>query len=54
MDELKIVKRYYAGGPQGPRGPQGPKGDKGDPGKDAQASIQALTNIDIENLLKYE
>ena len=32
MDELKIVKRYYAGGPQGPRGPQGPKGDKGDPG----------------------
>ena len=32
MDELRIVKRYYAGGPQGPRGPQGPKGDKGDPG----------------------
>ena len=35
-------------------GLKGDKGEKGDPGKDAQASIQALTNIDIENLLKDE
>ena len=29
MDELRIVKRYYAGGPQGPRGPQGIQGEQG-------------------------
>lgn len=48
MDELKIVKRYYAGGPQGPRGPQGPKGDKGDPGIQGPQGEQGVQGIQGE------